>query len=162
VKIKNATLLFVLLNVSLQARPPAVPLVTHDPYFSIWSMADKLTDENTKHWTGSEQPLTGLVRIDGKTYRYMGTRPRRTTPALEQTSLAVMPTRTVYTFADAGVRMVLTFFTPAFPEDLDLLSRAFDRQKIFAIIGHRCPKDDAALRPKSAAAVSLGRHFRPV
>ena len=42
---------------------------------------------------------------------------------MQQISLAVMPTRTVYTFADAGVRIVLTFFTPAFPEDLDLLSR---------------------------------------
>src|ERR1700685_673907 len=104
-------------------RPPAVPLVTHDPYFSLWSMADKLTDHNTKHWTGTEQPLTGLVRIDGAIYRYMGAQPRRGVPAMEQVSLSVKPTHTVYTFQQAGVRLVLTFFTPAFPEDLDLFSR---------------------------------------
>ena len=104
-------------------RPPAVPLVAYDPYFSVWSMADKLTDENTKHWTGTEQPLTGLVRIDGTSYRYMGVRPRHGVPAMRQVSVAVTPTHTVYTFNDAGVRLVFTFFTPAFPEDLDLLSR---------------------------------------
>ena len=104
-------------------RPPATPLVAHDPYFSIWSDSDNLTDENTKHWTGSEQPLTGLIRVDGANFRFMGARPRHNVPALKQLSLLVTPTHTIYTFAGAGIRLVLTFFTPALPNDIDLLSR---------------------------------------
>ena len=110
-----------------QQRPPAVPLITHNPYFSVWSMADKLTDEDTKHWTGALQPMVGLARIDGMTYRFMGG-PGRAPFALaplvmEQRSLTVTPTHTIYTFKAAGVSLAVTFFTPAFPKDLDVLSR---------------------------------------
>src|SRR5207249_8470606 len=44
-------------------------------------------------------------------------------PALPQTSLEVLPTRTIYTFEGEGVRLTLTFMTPALPDDLDVLAR---------------------------------------
>jgi hypothetical protein len=102
--------------------PPATPLVACDPYFSIWSPADNLTDADTTHWTGRAQRLTSLVRIDGKAYRVMGASPA-SVPALEQKSLTVTPTRSIYTFEGAGVALTLTFLTPALPEDIDILSR---------------------------------------
>ena len=108
-----------------QERPPVVPLVTHDPYFSIWSMADHLTDINTRHWTGVDQPLAGLIRIDNVPYRYMGADPRQV-PAMQQVSLQVTPLHTIYTFETAGVRLQVTFFTAALPNDLDALSRPVD------------------------------------
>jgi hypothetical protein len=103
-------------------RPPAVPLVTHNPYFSVWSAADRLTDAATTHWTGKPNRLSALVRIDGKTLQAMG-RERVTGAVLEQKQVEVLPTRTIYHFAGAGVRLELTFFTPALPHDLEILSR---------------------------------------
>jgi hypothetical protein len=103
-------------------RPPAVPLIVHDPYFSIWSMDDNLAGSPTKHWTGTEQPLNGLARIDGKAYRFMGTQPRNT-QALRQTSRTVSPTRTLYEFETGGVHLAVTFLTPVIASDMDLVSR---------------------------------------
>jgi hypothetical protein len=103
-------------------RPPAVPLVTCDPYFSIWSFADQLTGDTTRHWTGAKQSLTSMVRVDGKTYRVMGDEPEAV-PALNQVGVTVWPTRTVYDFEGGGVHVTLTFMTPMLPRDLDLLSR---------------------------------------
>ncbi len=105
-----------------QERAPATPLITHDPYFSIWSTTDKLTDSNTTHWTGASQPITGIARIDGKPYRFMGRDPEEI-PAMQQTGSALTATHTRYEFRQGGVSLELTFFTPAIMSDLDLLSR---------------------------------------
>src|SRR5438094_4606426 len=105
-----------------QFRPPAVPLVTSDPYLSVWSFNDHLNHADTRHWTGKPHTLLSLVRIDGKCYRLMGAQPTGVA-AMEQTGLQVLPTRTIYTFAAAGVRITLTFMTPMLPDDLDVLTR---------------------------------------
>lgn len=107
-------------------RPPAVPLVVCDPYFSVWSMSDQLTEEWAKHWTGEQHPMCGLVRIDGKPYRFLGPEPRRrraSVPPMTQVSVEVLPTRTIYQFEAAGVHLTLTFMTPLLPHDLNVLSR---------------------------------------
>lgn len=108
-------------------RPPAVPLITCDPYFSIWSMTNELNAGPTRHWTGHPdrtQGLRSVVRIDGKPFRLMGDQPANDVPAMKQTGRAVLPTRTIYTFAsDAGVEVKLTFTTPLLPDDLSIASR---------------------------------------
>jgi hypothetical protein len=102
-------------------RPPAVPLVTSDPFLSIWSEADRLTDAPTRHWTRHEHSLVSLIRVDGKAYRFMGNDPADV-PALPQVGLEVKPTRTIYDFDDGHVHVTLTFMTPALPNDLEAMA----------------------------------------
>jgi hypothetical protein len=109
-------------DAAVAPRPPAVPLVTHDPYFSIWSVNDKLTDGRTCHWTGRPHSLTAMVRVDGKPFRMMGPEPEDV-PVLGQKSLSVFPTRTIYVFEGAGVEAVLTFMSPLLVGELDVLAR---------------------------------------
>lgn len=104
------------------SRPPSVPLISHDPYFSLWSNSDQLTDSATTHWTGRTQAMSSLLRLDGRTYRLMGDTPA-SVPALTQSSVQVTPTRSVYSFTGGGVKVRLTFTAPLLPQDLDLTSR---------------------------------------
>jgi len=102
-------------------RTPATPLVLHDPYFSIWSFDDTLTAGPTRHWTGTEQQLSGSISIDGRTFRFMGD--DSDFPPLPQVKRTIWPTRTIYDFEGQGIHLTATFLTPALPRDLDVLSR---------------------------------------
>lgn len=112
-------------NPPVAIRPPATPLVAHDPYFSVWSMADKLTDVPTKHWTGVVQAMNGIVRVDGKNYRFLGSfgRGKQTVPALQEISQQVTPTRTIVVMTSPEIELRMEFMTPAFPEDLKVMAR---------------------------------------
>ncbi|MBC8592473.1 DUF4965 domain-containing protein [Oscillospiraceae bacterium N12] len=70
-------------------RAPSVPLVMADPYLSIWSPYDKLTEGSTKHWTNASKPLVGALRVDGKVYRFMGKDKQNLQPIAPMTDVEV-------------------------------------------------------------------------
>lgn len=105
----------------MQLRAPAVPLLTFDPYYSIWSMNDTLPGNNTKHWTGKPHRLIGRVRINEVSYCFMGE--DKSSIELEQVSIRIQAMTTDYTFKGPGFYVEVTFFSPLLLDELDVLSR---------------------------------------
>ena len=102
-------------------RPPAVPLVTVEPHFSVWSAADRLTDRETTHWAGAEQPISIVLEADGMKYRLCGRRPLDISP-LPQKALVVHANETVYSFGNEKVEAEVSFLTPKLIDDLETFS----------------------------------------
>jgi len=109
----------------MKKRPVAVPLFTVDPYFSVWSCADKLYNGYTKHWSEKPWPIFAGVYIDGITHVVAGTDGDYQTlrNRVHQTDLQVTPLSTVYTFENKAVKVKLTFTTPLLLDRLDILTR---------------------------------------
>ena len=109
-------------------RAPAVPLITHDPLFSMWSFADRLTDDVVRHWDGVRKHAFGLLVVDNEIYEFMshvhtedhyhpGYR------KMEQTGCVIRPMSTIYTFENEKVTLELTFTSPLLLNDLKVLAR---------------------------------------
>jgi len=107
-------------------RMPAYPLVTHDPYFSVWSATDALNTSPTVHWTGKQHSMIGIISVDEKPYKFLGELPGDTAHSImnaTQLSVDVTATQTHYQFSCGPVLLELNFLSPMIASDLDLLSR---------------------------------------
>jgi len=110
-------------------RAPAVPIILNNPDLSLWSFADKITDDSIRHWCGMRNNILGLIEIDDKLYRFMGVAysdnlfPEDRFEALNQVSYTITPMQTIYEFECEKIRLCLTFTSPLFTDDLDVLSR---------------------------------------
>ena len=111
----------------MRMRPPSVPLITIDPYFSVWSAANTLTRNNTVHWTGKPNTIRGTVMIDGESYRFMG---EGQLPAMKQTYLDVNAMTTEYRFTAGGIELTARFTTPLFLDDYYYLTRPISYLKL--------------------------------
>ena len=98
---------------------PAIPLITHDPYFSIWACGLTPTADETRHWTGAEKTMLGSVTIDGTLMRWLGRTGRR---PMALKAIDVSPLSTKLIMEELGVRLTVTFTSPLLLDDLDVLS----------------------------------------
>jgi hypothetical protein len=140
---KNTILLPVLLLFSIVisaqvTKMPAYPLITHDPYFSVWSFTDDPTTGNTKHWTGADEPLCGWLIVDGNHYyRFMGTEEKdqllagpghelKELPfhtAAQLKGVTVTATRTIYRYTCGPVELQVQFTSPLLLNNWTVLTR---------------------------------------
>ncbi|MDE3069095.1 MAG: DUF4965 domain-containing protein, partial [Verrucomicrobiota bacterium] len=122
--------------------------------------ADKLTDDNTRHWTRREQALASLIRVDGRTYRLMGADPTNA-PALPQLSVRVTPTRSIYEFEGAGVRVQLTFMMAALPHDLEVFSRPLS-YLTWSVRSVNSAKHEVAIYDSTSSELAVNQPGEPV
>jgi hypothetical protein len=83
-------------------QPPATPLAVRSPYLSAWLRADTLPGNWPTFWAGAVTAITGIVRVDGQPYVFMGA-PSGGWPLATQSSLAVTATRSTFTITAGPV-----------------------------------------------------------
>lgn len=102
-------------------RAASIPLVLHDPYFSIWSSTDRLYDADPVHWCGARQQLRGYVTVDGAVFCFLGDREYH--EIICQKEVDVTPTATQYRFENEKIILTARFTSPLLLEDPALVSR---------------------------------------
>lgn len=98
---------------------PAYPLISIDPFLSVWSAADHPADRDTAHWAGERKRMTLWVTVCGKTYALIGSQFNEKACLTER---EVTPTKTRYVFKAGEAEISVSFRAPLIMDDFDLLS----------------------------------------
>lgn len=105
----------------MKLRAPCVPLITIDPYFSVWSQDTVLNYSRTVHWTGKDNHILGTVIVDGKEYTFFGY--HRDKHKLTQISLDIDALSTTAVFENDAITLKAVFTSPVIADDYRLLTR---------------------------------------
>ena len=109
----------------MKMRIPLVPLITADPYFSVWSR-DAIRRGGTVHWTGSPDTLHGTVDIDGEVFSFLGCGAE----PIKQVSLDTDAMSTCAVFENGKIRLTAVFTSPLLITDLYYVSRPVSYLKL--------------------------------
>ena len=106
-------------------RPAAYPLVTVDPFFSIWSCADHLNDDCTRSWTELPNPILAGIIVNKKFYSMVATDMNfgMNRNKMSQADVSVSPLTTKYVFENELARVSLSFTTPLLLDRIDIMAR---------------------------------------
>lgn len=105
----------------MKLRAPSVPLITVDPYFSVWSPDTKINHTKTVHWTGKSNSIVGTVTVDGAEYSFLGY--HRNLHKMNQISLDINALSTTAVFENDQITLTAVFTTPTLLDDYRLLTR---------------------------------------
>lgn len=107
----------------MKMRPPAIPIINIDPYFSIWS--EESIFKNLVHWTGKPNTMCGRVFIDDVEYRFLGmkTIQEKSIPNMILENVEIDAFSTIITYRNEKIRLIVHFTSPMLVDDLYYSSR---------------------------------------
>ena len=112
----------------MNLRPPAIPLITVDPFFSIWSPNKNINFASTEFWSGKQKDIRGTVTVDGKKHLFLGY--HRDILKIDQILLDITALSTTAVFKNDSITLTAKFTTPVLADDLYLLSRPVSYMEI--------------------------------
>ncbi|CAG8974958.1 hypothetical protein HYALB_00007635 [Hymenoscyphus albidus] len=108
------------------AQPPAIPLAVRSPYLSTWLFAGSdagnggyLAGQWPQFWAGQVTAWTGLIRVDGVAYTWMGNPGYPGSQVVFQKSFTYTATSSQFVMDVGGkIEMNITFTSPVNVDDM--------------------------------------------